>query len=144
MKKSIADRIEQYIKVLIERSENQEITIQRAELAETFGCVPSQVTYVINTRFTQDDGYISESRRGGKGYVRITKHIYQDDPLLVACRDDLFSFIDFLYKQGEITKSELDLLSFLIINTFKDLEPRDQGFLYKTVKKVLNEFFDEN
>ncbi len=144
MKKSIADRIEQYIKVLIERSENQEITIQRAELAETFACVPSQVTYVINTRFTQDDGYISESRRGGKGYVRITKHIHQDDPLLVACRDDLFSFIDFLYKQGEITKSELDLLNFLIINTFKDIEPRDQGLLYKTVKRVLNEFFNEN
>ena len=44
MKKSLADKIEQYLKVLIDRSENKEIEIQRAELAETFDCVPSQIT----------------------------------------------------------------------------------------------------
>lgn len=73
MKKSITDRIEQYIKVLISRSEEQRIEIQRAELAETFSCVPSQVTYVLSTRFGYKDGFITESRRGGKGYVRITR-----------------------------------------------------------------------
>ena len=73
MKKSLADGIEQYVKVLIARSENRQIEIQRAELAETFACVPSQVTYVLSTRFTLVDGYSTESRRGGRGYVRITQ-----------------------------------------------------------------------
>ncbi len=141
MKRSMTDKIEQYIKVLIERSENQEIIIQRAELAETFGCVPSQVTYVINTRFTQEDGYISESRRGGKGYVKITKHIHQDDPLVVSCREDLFNYLKKLHSSGQITKKEERLLKYLIVNSFKDLKPREQGYLYKTVKSVLLDFF---
>ena len=66
MKKSLADRIEQYIKVLIDHSESNQIEIQRAELAETFNCVPSQVTYVLATRFTEREGYVTISRRGGK------------------------------------------------------------------------------
>ena len=73
MRRSITDRIEQYIKVLINRSDEQQIEIQRAELAETFSCVPSQVTYVLATRFSVEHGYITESRRGGKGFVRITR-----------------------------------------------------------------------
>jgi acyl-CoA hydrolase len=73
VKKSLADKIEQYLKVLIDRSEGKQIEIQRAELAETFSCVPSQVTYVISTRFQEKFGYRTESRRGGKGFVRITR-----------------------------------------------------------------------
>jgi transcriptional regulator of stress and heat shock response len=73
MKKSLADGIEKYIKVLIARSENRKIEIQRAELAETFACAPSQVTYVLSTRFTPADGYCTESRRGGMGYMRVTQ-----------------------------------------------------------------------
>lgn len=71
--KSLSDRIEQYIRVLIERSETNEVEIQRIELAETFNCVPSQITYVIATRFTAEDGFRTISRRGGKGYIKIQK-----------------------------------------------------------------------
>lgn len=141
MKKSLADKIEQYIKVLIERSDNQEIIIQRAELAETFGCVPSQVTYVINTRFTEDEGYMAESRRGGKGYVRITKFIHEDDLILEACRNDLFAFINLLYEKGDVTKGEYDLLAHLFTHAFNDLKPRDQSFLYKNMVDILDDFF---
>ncbi len=47
--------------------------IQRNELAQTIGCVPSQINYVISSRFTPEMGYIVESRRGGGGYIRITR-----------------------------------------------------------------------
>ncbi|KAA3380109.1 CtsR family transcriptional regulator [Akkermansia muciniphila] len=47
--------------------------IQRNELASQIGCVPSQINYVITSRFTPEQGYIVESRRGGKGYIRITR-----------------------------------------------------------------------
>jgi transcriptional regulator CtsR len=73
MRKTLADRIEQYLKALIEHSADKRIEIQRIELAETFCCVPSQVTYVIATRFSYEHGYSTESRRGGQGYVRISK-----------------------------------------------------------------------
>lgn len=47
--------------------------IRRNELAEKLGCVPSQINYVISSRFTPEHGYIVESRRGGGGYIRITR-----------------------------------------------------------------------
>ena len=71
MRRSLTDQIEQYIKALIARSQDGQIEIQRIELAETFACVPSQITYVISTRFTLEQGYYSESRRGDNGYVKI-------------------------------------------------------------------------
>lgn len=54
-------------------SESGETEIQRNELAERIGCVPSQINYVISSRFTPEHGYIVESRRGGGGYIRITR-----------------------------------------------------------------------
>ena len=62
--------------------------IQRNELAQKIGCVPSQISYVISSRFTPEHGYIVESRRGGGGYIRITKADYDINSLkmhLVNC-----------------------------------------------------------
>lgn len=70
---SLADKIEQYIKILIDRSEEGSIEIQRLELAETFACAPSQITYVISTRFNPQYGFWVESKRGGSGYVRVSR-----------------------------------------------------------------------
>ena len=49
------------------------LEVRRCDLAETFGCVPSQINYVLATRFTPEKGYLIESRRGGGGYIRITR-----------------------------------------------------------------------
>lgn len=54
-------------------SESGQTEIQRNELAEKVGCVPSQINYVISSRFTPEHGYIVESRRGGGGYIKITR-----------------------------------------------------------------------
>jgi transcriptional regulator CtsR len=70
---TLSDAIEQYLLMRLTEAPGGSIEIQRAELAERFGCVPSQVTYVLMTRFTPDRGFLVEARRGGGGYIRITR-----------------------------------------------------------------------
>ena len=68
----LSDSIESFIKTLLSQEET-EVELKRNELAEYFGCAPSQINYVLATRFTLDDGYVIESRRGGGGYIRIVR-----------------------------------------------------------------------
>lgn len=139
MKKSLADKIEQYLKVLIERSENNEIEIQRAELAETFACVPSQITYVIGTRFNETVGYYTESRRGGKGFVRITR-IDNVQVKAGISRKDFFSFIDDLLDLQLITENESRLLKHLAVNGFREIPLETQNQLFLKLKTCLENF----
>ena len=67
----LSDNIEQFIKELMCEDTREEL--KRNELAQHFGCAPSQINYVLATRFSVDHGYIIESRRGGGGYVRIVR-----------------------------------------------------------------------
>lgn len=71
--RNTSDLIEQHLKAILQQSPGGIIEIQRNELAEHFQCVPSQINYVISTRFTVEKGYIVESKRGGGGYIRIRK-----------------------------------------------------------------------
>jgi transcriptional regulator of stress and heat shock response len=71
--RNISDIIENYLKAVLEMSEQELVEIKRSEIADKFECVPSQINYVINTRFTIERGYIVESKRGGGGYIRIMK-----------------------------------------------------------------------
>lgn len=71
--RNISDIIEHYIKQTLKSNSNGYIEIQRNELADQFQCVPSQINYVISTRFTFEKGYLVESKRGGGGYIRIRK-----------------------------------------------------------------------
>ena len=67
----ISDLIEDFIKDMLKTED--ELEIQRNELAEQFNCVPSQINYVISTRFKPSQGYYVESRRGGGGHITIKK-----------------------------------------------------------------------
>ena len=66
----LSDAIEQFIKTMMVEDAHQ-IELKRNELAEYFRCAPSQINYVLATRFTPEHGYVIESRRGGGGYIRI-------------------------------------------------------------------------
>ena len=68
----MSDLVTQYILKMLDESDGN-AEIQRNELANILGCVPSQINYVITSRFTPEQGYIVESRRGGGGYIRITR-----------------------------------------------------------------------
>lgn len=72
----LSDEIEQFIKALLKDTRESEIQIQRNELANYFSCAPSQINYVLTTRFTVDKGYYIESRRGGGGYIVIKRVEY--------------------------------------------------------------------
>ncbi|MBO4298675.1 MAG: CtsR family transcriptional regulator [Clostridia bacterium] len=67
----LSDTIEKFIKDLME--EGTQVELRRNELAQHFGCAPSQINYVLATRFSVDHGYVIESRRGGGGFVRIVR-----------------------------------------------------------------------
>ncbi|WP_281883953.1 CtsR family transcriptional regulator [Paenibacillus sp. YYML68] len=71
--RNVSEMIEQYLKQVLQQSPDGMIEIQRNELAEQFNCVPSQINYVISTRFTLEKGYVVESKRGGGGYIRIQR-----------------------------------------------------------------------
>lgn len=70
---SLANSIENHIKRLLDASPSATILLQRKELAERFQCVPSQINYVLSTRFTPERGFLVESRRGGGGFLRIRR-----------------------------------------------------------------------
>ncbi len=69
----VSDIIEVFIKELLEEADDCAIEIQRNELANYFNCAPSQINYVLTTRFSLDKGYLIESRRGGGGHIKIIK-----------------------------------------------------------------------
>ncbi|WP_064091187.1 CtsR family transcriptional regulator [Rossellomorea aquimaris] len=88
--RNISDIIESYLKNVLELSESEIVEIKRSEIADKFQCVPSQINYVINTRFTIERGYVVESKRGGGGYIRIMKVKAHDQVHLI---DQLVSLI---------------------------------------------------
>ncbi|MEK4696892.1 transcriptional regulator CtsR [Bacillus sp. FSL M8-0063] len=95
--RNISDIIEQYLKQVIDLSNNNVIEIKRNEIADRFECVPSQINYVINTRFTIERGFVVESKRGGGGYIRIIKVKLHDDIDMI---DQMLHMIDHSVAQG--------------------------------------------
>ncbi|MCJ2148678.1 CtsR family transcriptional regulator [Bacillus sp. GM2] len=138
MGKNISDIIEQYLKQILEQNGKEILEIKRSEIADKFQCVPSQINYVINTRFTSERGYIVESKRGGGGYIRIIKIKMNDKIDLIdnimnqiytrlsqAASDDI---ILRLLENGVITKSEAKLMVSVMDRSvlYIDLPERDE------------------
>ena len=117
--KPLSDDIEAFIKSLLSEDQDQ-VDVQRNELAGYFRCAPSQITYVLSTRFTPDRGYVIESRRGGGGYVRIVRlRQTTGDHLLYLINQrigasvsaqDAFSIIQQLAEQGILSERESALM----------------------------------
>ncbi len=88
---TLANQIEVYLKKLLSASESGVLELKRSDLAEMFMCVPSQINYVLDTRFSAAQGYMVESRRGGGGYVRIISLSMNEEPnftvLLESAKD---------------------------------------------------------
>jgi len=77
----ISDLIAEFIQESLQVADGV-LELQRSDLAQRFNCVPSQINYVMSTRFSPEHGYIVESRRGGNGYIRISR-IRMDRPALL-------------------------------------------------------------
>ena len=110
---NLCDVIAEFI--LENLSENDECEIGRNELASKFNCAPSQITYVITTRFSPNQGYVVQSRRGGGGYIRIIRKVMSEDDLLMKffniakeglSERELESILETLYASDIITSRE--------------------------------------
>ncbi|MDR0396370.1 MAG: CtsR family transcriptional regulator [Oscillospiraceae bacterium] len=117
--KPLSDDIEAFIKALLGEDQDQ-VDVQRNELAGYFRCAPSQITYVLSTRFTPDRGYVIESRRGGGGFVRIVRlKKTKADHLLYLINQrigasvsaqDAIAMIQQLLEQGTVSEREAALM----------------------------------
>ena len=96
----MSDVIEEFIKDLFDE-DNESIEIQRNELAEHFNCVPSQINYVISTRFKPSQGYYVESRRGGGGHITIRKVNNSKENYILHIINNI---------GNELTANEVDIL----------------------------------
>src|SRR5699024_3224652 len=109
---NLSDIIEAYLKKVLKQQE--QVEIRRSEIADLFNCVPSQINYVINTRFTIQHGYLVESKRGGGGYIRIIKVQLLDDieklETLIEIignaitEKDAFSILNTLFEENIISR----------------------------------------
>ena len=115
----LSDSIESFIKTLMTQEE-PEVELKRNELAEYFGCAPSQINYVLATRFSPDHGYIIESRRGGGGYIRIVRVVQTGAQRLMYLANERIGeaiseaeavrLIHQLCEQGLITVQEAEIM----------------------------------
>jgi transcriptional regulator CtsR len=100
----MSDIIEKFIKELLDDSNS--VQIKRNELADYFECAPSQINYVLTTRFNSDRGYYIESRRGGGGYIKIIKiNLNEDDYLSYLIKEEIGSNLS--YKKARLIVSNL-------------------------------------
>lgn len=91
----ITDIIAQFLRESLEDADDGTLEVQRSDLAQRFNCVPSQINYVVSTRFSPERGYIVESRRGGNGYIRITRVQVDCQTLLMQVINSLGGAVDF-------------------------------------------------
>ncbi len=116
----ISDSIERFIKDML-GEDSPEVELKRNELAEYFGCAPSQINYVLATRFSPSQGYLTESHRGGGGYIRIIRVVEtrtQKMAYLVRDRigdtlseEEAGRIIAHLKESGMATREEASLMS---------------------------------
>ncbi len=152
---TISKKIEVYLKLLIKDSEDQVIEIQRNALAEYFNCVPSQINYVLSTRFSSDQGYSIETRRGGGGFVRIKKqdlglketidNLSPERSQELFITENLHSFLDRLLEEDFLSDRENFLLKNIFASEVFDQIPNNKSTqikssLLRDVLKALVEF----
>lgn len=119
---SLSWEIEQYIKEQIKLAQSDVLEIQRSMLSQLFNCVPSQINYVLSTRFTPAQGYLVESRRGGGGFVRIVCLSFDDDLKQVLnesigeeiSQNETEGLLEYLLSQGYLEDREALILKTML------------------------------
>lgn len=143
----ISDLITAEILRLIEESEYNTAEIQRNELASILGCAPSQINYVLSSRFTPEHGFIIESQRGGGGYIRIQRVVMRHSSALMHIINSIGSSIDNISAkilienclQSGIMKPEIAKLTYAAIsnNVMRQIPIVHRDTLRATILKEL-------
>lgn len=138
---NLADIIEQFILRKLSDEEGAIAILRRNEIAEEIDCAPSQVSYVLNTRFTVQRGFLVESRRGSGGFVRIARVplqniIYQDAASRISeetSLEDIELIVERLNKYGLMTGREAALVSRFYQLIFQAVDPHERALIMKTL-----------
>lgn len=143
----LSDIIEEFIKSMIEEGQGTEIQIQRNELANYFSCAPSQINYVLTTRFTTDKGYIIESRRGGGGYIVIKQVRYNNHKNLAEIinekigdsltYDNSIALVEGLRQMEIITDREANIMKAALNDRSLNLSPNKNKLRADLLKSMI-------
>lgn len=135
----ISVTIEKFIKTKLSETDTGIIEIGRNDLANQFGCSPSQINYVLSTRFTPYKGYLIESRRGGGGYIKIVQvpmeNDYFQEIVLDSIGDSISkkeanSIIQTLRDRGTIDESQLMIMKVALEDiSLQRIEPEDRKYI---------------
>ena len=147
MDMATSDLIAEFILNAIEDSSAGFAELQRSALAERFSCVPSQINYVISTRFSPERGYVVESRRGGGGYIRIARVRHDPREMVMhtvnAIGTELdkataSAFVSNIYETGMIDRQTARLLLASVSdNALRPLAPADRDTLRASILKYM-------
>lgn len=140
----LSNIIESFIKELIDEA-NGVVEIQRNELAEYFDCAPSQINYVLSTRFTPYKGYYVESRRGGGGYIKIIKvsiEEYEDINNIIMntigdsiTKSKAYHIIDGLVEEDLLSVREGEIIKAALGDRALGIDPNNRNIIRADILK---------
>ena len=147
---NIADMIESYILRQLATRQDGQVELRRTDIADEISCAPSQISYVLSTRFTQDKGFVVESRRGLGGFIRIAQVplrdlVYQD--MLSKIDEDtdmetVQSMVRYLAQHGMVETREAALLMQMVTGLFhsETLAAKERVQMLKSMILTLENF----
>lgn len=132
--KNMADAIENFIVGQLLAASQNTVLVQRNELADRLSCAPSQISYVLSTRFTPEKGYLVESRRGSGGFIRIVRILpveeQEEEP-------EVEEILRYWYKNHMLTVREYTLLQYFMSIMDLDEEEKRQ-ILRQAVRNMIH------
>ena len=147
---NIADMIESYILRQLASRQDGQVELRRTDIADEISCAPSQISYVLSTRFTQDKGFVVESRRGLGGFIRIVQVplrdlVYQDMLSKIDEETDMEtmqSMVRYLVQHGMVETREAALLMQMVTGLFhsETLAAKERVQMLKTMILTLEKF----
>ncbi len=145
---NIADLIEDYILQRLAMEQEGWVELRRTDIADEISCAPSQISYVLNTRFTHDKGFVVESRRGLGGFIRILQLpmqnlVYQD---MLSKLDvdteaaEVESMVRYLLQNEMITSREAALMIQVVKVAYATMQPLERLQMIKSMFLMLEQF----
>ena len=147
---NIADMIESYILRQLASRQDGQVELRRTDIADEISCAPSQISYVLSTRFTQDKGFVVESRRGLGGFIRIVQVplkdlVYEDMISKIDVHTDMStmqSMVRYLAQHGMVETREAALMMQTVTGLYrsKTLDARERVQMLRTMLLTLEKF----
>ena len=142
----LTNQIERFLKLMLEDSVDGALEIGRNDLASRFDCSPSQINYVLSTRFTPYNGYLIESKRGGNGFIKIITIVEEDDYISYLSKNlkkemsqsNAYSLFDDLFEREYLTENELLMAKYATSDkSLADIEPRGRNKVRSSIVRSL-------